>query len=84
MSIAINAGSGPVEANAWIYNEGDTSRPIILGQMEFIRGGGVFGSPDVWVYSGRTSYQDSSTLRIHVRNDTGSTVTWFASWRTEA
>ncbi len=82
-SIAVNAGSGPVEVNMWIYNEGDTSRPIILGEADFIRADNVFGAPDVWTYTGRTGYQDNSTLRLHVQNNSGSTVIWLASWRTE-
>ncbi len=83
MSIAVGAASGPVHVNAWIYNEGDTARPIILGEADWIRADRLFGAPDVWIYQGRTGYQDNSTLRIHIRNDTGSTITWIAAWRTE-
>ena len=77
-------GAGPCLVVASIFQRGQPTLPTLLKPSQFARspalGGGV---GDFWSWDGNAGYETESTIRIFVRNDTGSTVLWFASWGVE-
>ncbi len=79
--IGVGPGEGPCLATAVIFDGGDVRRAIGTKPALWIRSpllGGLTG--DAFVFNGELPYTRRSTLRIYVRNDTGSTVSWGAIW----
>lgn len=77
-------GAGPVLAGAWILQRGNVPDNLPLKPSEYIRSGNLGALvTDTWHWEGRIGYMTGSSIRILVRNDSGSTILWAAYWGVE-
>lgn len=77
-------GAGPVLAVASIFQHGDPTLETFLRKQEYVSTptqGGPTG--EIWTWDGRVGYARKSTIKIRLRNDSGSTINWSARWGME-
>ncbi len=75
---------GPVLAGATMESRDQTVDSIILSPREAIRQSTVLrANPDFWMAQGDWPIPDNQNLILFLRNDSGQTVSWQASWLIE-
>lgn len=83
MSIGLLGGQGPCLAGAFLFQTGGNSNGVALGPREWIRAPSLGGQTgDVYQWHGEAEFTKDAVIRIYVRNDSGSEITWTAQWVT--
>ena len=82
--ISVTANDGPCLAGAFLFQETGNLNGTSLGPRQWIRSPGTGGQTgDIYDWHGRAPFSSDAEIRIFVRNDTGSSVLWAATWVTE-
>lgn len=79
---APDAGSGPIYVGVLIEFSNDVTNRNALAPSEWVRGDTAFGHRDAWGWNGKIELGLNDHLLVMVRNDSGSTARWMASWGT--
>lgn len=84
VTITLGAGEGPCLAGAFLFQEGGILNGTGLGPRTWIRAPSLGGQTgNIYHWDGDLPVHPDAVIRIFVRNDTGTGVTWVAQWVTE-
>ncbi len=78
---AFDASTPPFRASAAVEIDDLEHNRHLLGEPRWVRGGSSFGQQEGFFWDGHFPLQGGENhILFYVRNNTGSTITWEASW----